>query len=81
MTVYVRTNNGKTISIKCDTKQKAASTSEKGERKTSIPSGMTNLVHQGKVQNDKKTMEENNIGTAATIKNIFENFRRIGKMS
>ena len=40
MTVCVRTNNGKTISIKCDKKQKAATISEKVERKTSIPRGI-----------------------------------------
>ena len=28
---------------------------------------MAYLVHQGKVLNDKKTIEENNIGTEATI--------------
>ena len=28
---------------------------------------MTYLVHQGKVMNEKKTMEENNIGTETTI--------------
>ena len=61
MTVFVRTINGKTISIKCDRKQKAATVSEKVERKTSIPRGMTYLVHQGKMLNDKKTLEENNI--------------------
>ena len=67
MTVYVRTNNGKTISIKCDKQQKAATTSEKVERKTSIPRGMTYLAHQGKVLNDKNTTEENNMGAEATI--------------
>ena len=39
MTENVRTINGKTICIKCDRKQKAATVSEKVERKTS------NLVH------------------------------------
>ena len=60
MTVYVKTISGKTISIKCDKKQKV-------DMKTSIPQGITHLVHQGKVLNDKKTMEENNIGAEATI--------------
>ena len=45
MTVFVRTINGKTISIKCDRKQDAATVSEKVERKTSIPRGMTHIVH------------------------------------
>ena len=67
MTVYVRIINGITISIKCERKQKAATVSEKVERKTSIPRGMTYLVHQGKVMSEKKTMEENNIGTETTI--------------
>ena len=56
MPVYVRTINGKTIKIKCDRKQKAATESEKVERKTSIPRGRTYLVHQGKMLKDKKTM-------------------------
>ena len=61
MTVYVRTSSGKTISIKCDKMQKAV------ERNTSIPRGMTYLVPQGRVLNDKKTTEENTIGTETTI--------------
>ena len=56
MTVYVKTINGKTISIKCDKKQKAATISEKVERRPSIPRGMTYLVHRGKVMNEKKTI-------------------------
>ena len=35
--------------------------------KTSIPQGITYLVYQGKVPNDKKTTEDNNIGAEATI--------------
>ena len=65
MTVYVKTINGKTISIKCDKKQKAATFSDEVERRSSIPRGMTYLVHQGKVMNEKK--EENNIGAETTI--------------
>ena len=34
---------------------------------TSILRGITHLAHQGEVQNDKKTLEENNIGAEATI--------------
>ena len=52
MTVYVKTINGKTISIKCDKKQKAASTSDEVERRSSIPRGLTYLVHQGKVKTE-----------------------------
>ena len=37
MTVYVKTINGKTISFKCDKKQKAAMISDEVERKSSIP--------------------------------------------
>ena len=40
---------------------------EKVERISSIPRGMMYLVHQGKVMNEKKTMEANNIGTETTI--------------
>ena len=35
--------------------------------KTSTLRGITYLVHQGKVLNDKKTIEENNIGAEVTI--------------
>ena len=35
--------------------------------KTSIPRDITYLVHQGKVLNDKKATEENNIEAEATI--------------
>ena len=37
MTVYVKTINGKTISIKCDRKQKAATVSDEVERRSSFP--------------------------------------------
>ena len=67
MTVYVRTISGKTISIKCDEKQNAATISEKVERRSSIPRRMTYFVHQGKVMKDEKTIEENNIGAETTI--------------
>ena len=67
MTVYVKTINGKTISIKCDEKQKAATKSDEVERRSLIPRGMTYLVHHVKVMNEKKTIEENNIGTETTI--------------
>ena len=67
MTIYVRASSGKTISIKCYKKQKAASILEKVERRSLIPRGMTYLVHQGKVMSGKKTIEENNIRTETTI--------------
>ena len=60
MTVHVRTSSGKTISIECDKKQKAATLSEKVERKTSIPRGMTYLVHQGKVLNNNRSKQHRN---------------------
>ena len=41
MTVYVKTISGKTISIKCDKKQKADTVSEKVEMETPIPRGIT----------------------------------------
>ena len=52
MTVYVKTINGKTISVKCYKKQKAATIPEETERRSLIPRGMTYLVHQGKVMNE-----------------------------
>ena len=67
MTVYVKTISGKTISTKCDKKQKADRVSKKVEMKTSTPQSTIYLFHQGKVLNDKKTKEENKIGAEATI--------------
>ena len=67
MTVYVKTINGKTINIECDKKQKAPTISDEVERRSSIPRGMTYLVHHGKMLNEKKTTEENNSGTETTI--------------
>ena len=81
MMIYVKMINGKTISIKCEGKQIAATILEKVERKSSILRGMTYLVHQGKVMKEKKTIEENNIGTATTIENVSETVGRNGKMN
>ena len=67
MTVYMKTINGKTISIKCNKKQKAATFSDEVERRSSTPRGMTYLVHQAKVMNEKRTIEENNIGAETAI--------------
>ena len=66
MTVYVRTNSGKTISIKCDSRQNATRIMEMVERKTLIPRDQLYLVNQGKVLKDKKTTEESNIEAGAT---------------
>ena len=66
-TVYVKTTNGKTISIECDRQQKAAKILETAERGTSIPRSITYLANQGKMLNDKKTIKENNIEAKATI--------------
>ena len=52
VTIYVKTINGKTISIKCEGKMTAA---------------MTYLVHKGKVMSEKTTIKENNIEAEATI--------------
>ena len=56
--IYVRTSSEKTISIKCDKKRKAVTILDEVE---------TYLVHHGKVLNEKRTIEENNIGTETTI--------------
>ena len=48
-------------------KQNSATVSDEVERRSSIPRGMTYLVHQGKVMNEKKTIEENNIGAETRI--------------
>ena len=57
MTVDVMTINGKTISIICNKKQEADTVSEKVEVKTSIPRGITYLIHQGKVLNVRDEMD------------------------
>ena len=79
MTAYVKTINGKTVSTKCDRKQKAPTISDEVERRSSIPRGMTYLLHQGKVMTEKKTTEENNIGAEVTIEMSMGFFRRNGK--
>ena len=61
MMIYVKIINGKTISVKCEGKQKAAIISDEVERRSLIPRDMTYLVHNGKVMNEQKTIEENNI--------------------
>ena len=58
MTIYVKTINGKTNSIKCEGKMTAAVISDEVERRSSIPRDMTHLVHKGKVMrkgNERKT--------------------------
>ena len=47
--------------------QRAAEVKEEVERKTSIPRGMTHIVHQGKMLNCKKTIAENSIGAEETF--------------
>ena len=67
MTVYVKTISGKTINVKCDKKQRAATMAETVKRRAAIPRDMMYLVNQGKVLNEKKTIEENNIGNYITV--------------
>ena len=67
ITIFVGMSSGKTISIKCDKKRKAMSILDEVERRSSLPRSMTYLVHHGKVLNEKRTLEENNIGTEITI--------------
>ena len=54
ITVYVKTINGKTISIKCDKQQIAATISDEVERRSSIPRGMTYLRDERKENNRRK---------------------------
>ena len=61
---------------KCEGKQKAAIISDVVERRSLIPRDMTYLAHQGKVMNEKKTKEENNIGAEATLE---MSLRQLGK--
>ena len=58
MTVYVRTNSGKTISIKCDRRQNAKRMVEIKKRKTLTPKDQLFIVKQGKMLKDNKTIEE-----------------------
>ena len=67
MTVHVKTISGKTIIVKCDKKQKEATIAETVERRAAIPRDMMYLVNQGKVLNEKKTSEENNILIDTTV--------------
>ena len=67
MTIYVKTINGKTISIKCEGKMTAAVISDEVERRSSITRDMTYLVHKGKVMSEQKTIKENNIEAEATM--------------
>ena len=55
MTIYVKTINGKTISIKCAGQLTAAVISEEVGRRSLIPRDMTYLMHKGKVMSEKKT--------------------------
>ena len=48
MTVYVRPNSGKTISIKCDKRQNVTRIKDEIERKTKIPTALQHLSNQGK---------------------------------
>ena len=71
MTVYVKTISGKTVSVKCDRRQKAKRIMEMVERKTSIPKDQLYLLNQGTVLNDKKAIEESIIEAGATIEMFF----------
>ena len=76
MTIYVKTINGKTISIKCEGKMTAGVISEEVERRSLIPRDMTYLVHKGKVMSEKKTIKENNIEAEA---DCWEEWKRMNK--
>ena len=67
MTVYVKTINGKTMSIRYYKNMTAAVILEEVERRTLIPRDMIRLVHKGKAINEKKSMKENNIKAKETI--------------
>ena len=79
MTIYVKTINGKTISIKSEGKMTAAVMSDEVERRSSIPRDMTYLVHEGKVMGEKKTIKENNIEAEATIEMSLRLFGGVEK--
>ena len=67
MTVYVKTINRKTISIRYYENMTAAVILEEVERRTMIPRDMIRLIHKGKAINGKKSMKENNIKAKETI--------------
>ena len=68
MTIYVKTINGKTISIKSEGKMTAAVISDEVERRSLIPRDMTYLVHKGKVMSEKKTMKEKTLKQKQRLK-------------
>ena len=68
MTVYVKTINGKTISINCHKNRKQLLYRMKLREDHRSPRGMTYLVHHGKVMNEKKTIEENNMEQKLRLK-------------
>ena len=68
MTIYVKTINGKTVSIKCGGKMTAAVTSDEVERRSSIPRDMTYLVHKGKVKSEMKTIRKTTLKQKQRLK-------------
>ena len=67
MTVYVKTINRKTISIRYYGNMTATVMLEEVKRRTMIPRDMIRLVHKGKATNGKKSMKENDIKANETI--------------
>ena len=67
MTVYARTNSGKTNSIKCDKRQSITRTKDEIERKIQIPKDIQYLSNQGKKLNEKQKIQENNTMNEATL--------------
>ena len=56
MTVYVRTINGETISLR----QSITRTNDEIDRKTKIPKALQHLSNHGKILNERKSTQENN---------------------
>ena len=67
MTIYVKTVNGKIISIRYEGMMTTSVISEEVERISSIPRDMTYLVDRGKLMSENKTIKENYIGTEVTL--------------
>ena len=67
MTVYVRTINGKTMSTKCEKRQSISRIKDEIERKTKIPKALQHLSNQGKILNERKSIQENNIVKETTL--------------
>ena len=67
MTVYVRTINGKTTSIRCNRSQNITRIKDEVDRNTKMPKALQHLSNQGKALSERKNIQENNIINEMTL--------------